>query len=282
MSSVVDDRLRYCLLATTRSKHQRQRGPRRTVGATLLVVPVALTASPDVTSPGRLRLRRPTPDDLEVVHAIHSDPRTNIHNPAGRDRDRRASQARLTEWLEHWDEHGFGYQVVELTEQPMSVIGFTGAPKHLVRRARAEPLLPLRGGPPRPRLRHRGRTPRRHLGGGAPSRHPSTCLHDAGQHWLATNRRGRGTATTAAAGAPVARAVLGRAHLDLADRDAVAGSPSMDHPIPARATLDDQPHGTTPNAPEPRSGAESRGMCQNRPNETGARPLPSPGNAAST
>lgn len=56
-----------------------------------------LTAPADVTVPGRLWLRRPTPDDLEVVHAIHSDPRTNIH-PAG---------------------------VVGLTAPPMSVIGFT-------------------------------------------------------------------------------------------------------------------------------------------------------------
>lgn len=32
----------------------------------------------------------------------------------------------MTEWLEHWDEHGFGYQVVELTAPPTLVIGFTG------------------------------------------------------------------------------------------------------------------------------------------------------------
>jgi len=92
----------------------------------VLVVPDELAPSADVTVPGRLRLRRATPHDLEVVYAIHSDPRTNIHNPAGPDRDRRASQARLTEWLEHWEEHEFGYQVVELTDLPMSVIGFTG------------------------------------------------------------------------------------------------------------------------------------------------------------
>ncbi len=52
----------------------------------MLVVPDELAPSADVTVPGRLRLRRATPHDLEVVYAIHSDPRTNIHNPAGPDR----------------------------------------------------------------------------------------------------------------------------------------------------------------------------------------------------
>ena len=92
----------------------------------MLVVPDEHPTSAVVTAPGRLRLRRPTPDDLEVVHALHSDPRTNVHNPAGPHRDGQASQAMLTEWLAHWDEYGFGYQVVELTTPPATVIGFTG------------------------------------------------------------------------------------------------------------------------------------------------------------
>ncbi len=70
------------------------------------------------------RLRPPTVDDLDDVFRIHGDPRTNVHNPAGPDPDREASRARLAEWLAHWDEHGFGYWVVEADDG--AVIGFCG------------------------------------------------------------------------------------------------------------------------------------------------------------
>ena len=90
------------------------------------------TPTPDheVTASGRLRLRRPTGDDLDVVFEIHSDPRTNVHNPAGPDPDRDASSRRLDEWLQHWDHFGFGYWVVETTDpsidRPSAVVGFSG------------------------------------------------------------------------------------------------------------------------------------------------------------
>lgn len=78
-------------------------------------------------------MRRPTTGDLEAVFRIHGDPRTNVHNPAGPDPDRTASEARLQEWLEHWDRHEFGYWVVEnLSAErhprngPDAVMGFTG------------------------------------------------------------------------------------------------------------------------------------------------------------
>ena len=70
------------------------------------------------------RVRPPRPDDLDDVFRIHGDPRTNLHNPAGPDRDRAASRARLAEWLAHWHEHGFGYWVVESDDG--AVIGFCG------------------------------------------------------------------------------------------------------------------------------------------------------------
>ena len=70
------------------------------------------------------RLRPPSADDLDDVFRIHGDPRTNLHNPAGPDRDLDASGARLAEWLEHWDRHGFGYWVVE--DDDGAVIGFSG------------------------------------------------------------------------------------------------------------------------------------------------------------
>ncbi len=68
-------------------------------------------------------MRRPAPEDLDDVHRIHGDPRTNVHNPAGPDRDLAASRERLVGWLEHWERHGFGYWVVESDD---GVIGFCG------------------------------------------------------------------------------------------------------------------------------------------------------------
>ncbi|WP_167761149.1 GNAT family N-acetyltransferase [Geodermatophilus sp. DF01-2] len=70
-------------------------------------------------------MRRPTAEDVDAVFAVHGDPRTNVHNPAGPDRDRAASAARLHGWLEHSEEHGFGYWAVELADAP-GVVGFTG------------------------------------------------------------------------------------------------------------------------------------------------------------
>lgn len=62
---------------------------------------------------------------------MHGDPRTNLHNPAGPDPDGDASADRLQEWLEHWQQYGFGYWVVEALDVPTAegqavVIGFTG------------------------------------------------------------------------------------------------------------------------------------------------------------
>lgn len=75
--------------------------------------------------PGRVRLRPPRDEDLGDVFRIHADPRTNVHNPAGPDRDRAASGDRLRGWLTDWDTHGVGYQAVELAGSG-EVVGFTG------------------------------------------------------------------------------------------------------------------------------------------------------------
>lgn len=79
-----------------------------------------------VVGDGRLAVRRPTLEDLDVVFALHADPRTNVHNPAGPDPDRAASAARLQSWLDHWDEHGFGYWLVERLGDAREVVGVTG------------------------------------------------------------------------------------------------------------------------------------------------------------
>jgi RimJ/RimL family protein N-acetyltransferase len=77
-------------------------------------------------------VRRPREDDLGDVFRIHGDPRTNTNNPSGPDRDRDMSHKRLSEWLEHWEEHGFGYWTVELAGTQINdkpcreVVGFAG------------------------------------------------------------------------------------------------------------------------------------------------------------
>jgi ribosomal-protein-alanine N-acetyltransferase len=97
-----------------------------------------------VTKSGRLRLRRPTADDLDLVFEIHGDPATNRFNPDGPDPDRDASWAKLEAWIEDWRRDGIGYHVVEEGDSGRPV-GFTG-----VRHADAaswgeapEPLLNL-------------------------------------------------------------------------------------------------------------------------------------------
>jgi RimJ/RimL family protein N-acetyltransferase len=70
-----------------------------------------------------LSFRRLTAGDLEVANLLHGDPATNLHNPYGADPDLATTQIRLDEWLRHWDEYGFGY---ELIEQDGAVIGICG------------------------------------------------------------------------------------------------------------------------------------------------------------
>jgi ribosomal-protein-alanine N-acetyltransferase len=82
-----------------------------------------LTRDSASTTTARLSLDRPHPDDLEAMWAIHSDPRTNAHNPAGPMPDRKAAERRLEEWTKHWRQHGFGYWSVRLDDK---IIGFAG------------------------------------------------------------------------------------------------------------------------------------------------------------
>lgn len=76
----------------------------------------------------RLSLDRPTIGDLPAVHAIHADPRTNRHNPAGPATDLPASRRMVEEWLAHWDRFGFGYWAVR--ESPGGEVIGAGGVRH--------------------------------------------------------------------------------------------------------------------------------------------------------
>jgi RimJ/RimL family protein N-acetyltransferase len=75
----------------------------------------------------RLLLCVPTsdPDVADAYFAIHGDPATNVHNPAGAMVDPHAAAPVLELWRQHWLEDGFGYWVVR-SPQDGQVLGFGG------------------------------------------------------------------------------------------------------------------------------------------------------------
>jgi RimJ/RimL family protein N-acetyltransferase len=85
---------------------------------------------PWLTTP-RLVLRRPTPEDLDRLFEIHSDPETYRHLPQSAMTHVDQAGQRLAQWIEHWDEHGFGYAVVQMADEPPAM-GFAGAHHHSI------------------------------------------------------------------------------------------------------------------------------------------------------
>ncbi len=59
------------------------------------------------------------------MFAVHGDPATNPHNPAGPDPDLAASEEKLRSMMQHWETYGFGYWAVTLPQQE-EVLGFGG------------------------------------------------------------------------------------------------------------------------------------------------------------
>jgi RimJ/RimL family protein N-acetyltransferase len=67
--------------------------------------------------------RRVTADDLADVHRLHSDPETNRHNPYGADADLEVTRDRLAGWSRHWDENGFGYEMIDDESRGVGICG---------------------------------------------------------------------------------------------------------------------------------------------------------------
>ncbi|TQJ51329.1 RimJ/RimL family protein N-acetyltransferase [Phycicoccus sp. SLBN-51] len=87
---------------------------------------------PFETTTPRLRLRRPVADDLAFHVALHTDPRLYTHAPhamRGEDQNRCAFGG----FVRHWDDHGFGYWLVEelATGAPVGMAGVRHAGDHL-------------------------------------------------------------------------------------------------------------------------------------------------------
>jgi RimJ/RimL family protein N-acetyltransferase len=73
----------------------------------------------------RLLLCHPVPADAAEHYALHADPATNLHNPAGPQTDPAESDKVLASWAWQWARSGFGYWTVRLAETG-EVIGFGG------------------------------------------------------------------------------------------------------------------------------------------------------------
>jgi RimJ/RimL family protein N-acetyltransferase len=88
-------------------------------------LPHGTSQGPDWQRTERLLLCLPTPDVADAYFAIHGDPATNVHNPAGAMLDPRGAAPILESWQNHWREHGYGYWVLRAPETG-EVLGFGG------------------------------------------------------------------------------------------------------------------------------------------------------------
>jgi RimJ/RimL family protein N-acetyltransferase len=73
----------------------------------------------------RLSLRRPVPADIDAIHAITSDPRTTVHNPADLLTTRAEAEELYRRWDQQWHTHGLGYLVIR-RHDAAEILGFCG------------------------------------------------------------------------------------------------------------------------------------------------------------
>lgn len=78
-----------------------------------------------LTTP-RLQLRRPEDADLPVLRALHADPAAHRFCACWAPSTPQAVQAQLTQWLDHWQQHGFGHWAITEREDSARLVGFGG------------------------------------------------------------------------------------------------------------------------------------------------------------
>jgi RimJ/RimL family protein N-acetyltransferase len=79
----------------------------------------------DVVRTERLALRRPTAGDAIAFFQVDGDPETNRFSPNGPATDLAASEERLREWLQQWQEDGLGYWALAVPPDS-EIFGFGG------------------------------------------------------------------------------------------------------------------------------------------------------------
>lgn len=67
---------------------------------------------PPVIRTERLELHLPTPDDVDAVYALHSDPATYPHAPHAAMTTLAEAEHLVQEWLFDWEVNGIGYRMV--------------------------------------------------------------------------------------------------------------------------------------------------------------------------
>lgn len=169
----------------------------------------------------RLALRRPHPGDSPAMFAVHGDPLTNQHNPAGPDPNPETSAGTLRDWLRRWEIDGYGYWAVARVGTE-GIIGFGGVERQTLRSGRAEPILPAHVRRLAPGVRHRIDTDGRGARAGLSAPPAGDRPHAAPQHCLAADRR----AGRAAAPRRGYRADRVRARVDTHQR--TSGTGAMD------------------------------------------------------
>jgi RimJ/RimL family protein N-acetyltransferase len=87
---------------------------------------------PFESTTARLRLRRPTSADLPFHLSLHTDARLYAHAPQAM-RSRAENRTVFEGFVQHWDEHRFGYWVVEelATGEPVGMAGVRHADGYL-------------------------------------------------------------------------------------------------------------------------------------------------------
>ena len=77
----------------------------------------------------RLILRRPTKADIDALFEIHSNPETNVYNPAGPMKGLADAVQSFEDWEQSWLEYNYGYWTVLRLNAPERVVGFGGVMK---------------------------------------------------------------------------------------------------------------------------------------------------------
>jgi RimJ/RimL family protein N-acetyltransferase len=78
----------------------------------------------------RLHYRKPQPSDALRLFDIYSDPQTNLFNPAGPLTSLIDAEELLSQWLEHWHTHGYGWWAIAKNDAPEHILGFGGIAIH--------------------------------------------------------------------------------------------------------------------------------------------------------
>jgi RimJ/RimL family protein N-acetyltransferase len=65
------------------------------------------------------------PADIDAIHAITSDPRTTLHNPADMLTTRADAEKLYRRWDQQWHTHGLGYLVIRRRDAA-EILGFCG------------------------------------------------------------------------------------------------------------------------------------------------------------